>query len=295
MTLKIKVIVNALKVNPTKAQKLEQALKQAHLNYDLVWTRAPKHATELAQQATLDGYDIVVAAGGDGTINEVVNGLLRSDNAEARATLGIIPLGTANDLATVLKLPTDLAAACQRLAAGATQIIDVGQVNDHYFVNNSAVGLEPMVTLKQAEMRWLQGPLRYLVAAIQTVIQTHKAWQMRLDWPNGSYEGDVTLVSVGNSSLTGGVFKLTPLAKVDDGLIDFVCGMGMYRLTLLTLLPRVLTGSHITYSAVIYKQTSGLKIKAITPTPIQADGEIISEAATEICYKILPQRLKVIV
>jgi diacylglycerol kinase family enzyme len=181
------------------------------------------------------------------------------------------------------------------LAAGATQIIDVGQVNDHYFVNNSAVGLEPMVTMKQAEMRWLKGPIRYLVAAIQTIFQTHEAWQMRLDWPNGSYEGAVTLISVGNSPITGGVFRMTPLAKVDDGLIDFVCGMGMYRITLFALLPRVLMGSHITYSAVIYKQTSGLKIKAITPTPIQADGEIISEAATEICYKILPQRLKVIV
>lgn len=296
MTQKVKVILNPHKGRLSQAAKIkqvEQALQRVHLDYNLEVTHHPQHATELARQAALEGWPIIVAAGGDGTINEVVNGLLQVDSQEPAVKLGIIPIGTANDLADMLHLPRDIINACRRLATGNCQLIDVGEVNGHYFVNNSAVGLEPLVTIAQEKLRWL-GASRYFLAALKTIWQA-QSWQMRLDWLNGTYEGSVTLVSIGNSPRTGGLFFMTPQAVVDDGLLDFVYGSEMYRWQLLSLLPQTLWGNHIHHPLVIYKQTTYLKITASPATPIQADGEIIDLAATEIHYRLLPGKLPVIV
>ena len=175
--------------------------------------------------------------------------LAAADNQAA--TLGIIPLGTANDLADVLQLPRDAAAAGQRIAAGNSRVIDVGLVNDHFFANNSAVGLEPVVTINHEQMRRVKGNLRYLLAALKSIVEA-KPWQMRLVWDDGAYEGPVTLVSVGNSPRTGGLFYMTPHAVLDDGLLDFVFAVGLTRWQLLTLLPKTLKGSHIDHPQVCY-------------------------------------------
>ena len=236
----------------------------------------------------------MVAAGGDGTINEVVNGMMQVAGEAEAGRLGIIPLGTANDLATALAVPLDIKSACQRIAAGNTRLMDVGQVNGHYFTNNSAVGLEPMVTITHDQMRWVKGEIRYILAAIKTIIRA-KAWTMRLSWNNGRYEGPIILVSVGNSYRTGGAFLMTPQAVLDDGLIDFVYAVGMRRWQMLQLLPQTFTGKHIHHPLVVYRQTTALSITASPPAPIHADGEIIEQQATEINYRIIPRKLRVIV
>ena len=209
-------------------------------------------------------------------------------------TLGIIPLGTANDLADVLQLPRDAAAACQRIAAGNTRLIDIGTVNDHFFANNSAVGLEPVVTINHEQIRRVKGNLRYLLAALKSIIQA-KPWQMRLAWDSGTYEGPVMLVSVGNSHRTGGLFYMTPQAVLDDGLLDFVYAVGLTRWQLLTLLPKTFKGTHINHPLVTYLKTRTLSITSSPSTPIQADGEVIDRRALEISYSILPNRLRIVV
>jgi YegS/Rv2252/BmrU family lipid kinase len=297
MTRSVKVILNPTGGRLTgnaKVSKVEQALQYARLDYDLELTQHPKHGTELARQAALDGWPIIVAVGGDGTVNEVVNGIIEADISEPRPVLGIIPMGTANDLADMLQLPRDVNEACQRIATGEAKWMDVGQVNGHYFVNNSAVGLEPVVTLTQDKMRWIKGAARYILAAIKTILKA-KHWNMRIDWPGGSFEGAVVLVSVGNSSRTGGLFFMTPDAKIDDGLLDFVYGVKMSRWRMFLLLPRILFGTHVNHHLVVYRKTQSLKITASPPTPIQADGEIIDTVATEIQYQIIPNKLQIIV
>jgi diacylglycerol kinase (ATP) len=158
-----------------KLATLEQALRQTGLQYQLNSTRNPAHAAELARQAAAEGYPVVVAAGGDGIINHILNGLMEAAGDGEAGVLGIVPLGTANDLADMLGLPRNLAAACRRIAAGQTRLIDVGQVNGRYFVNNSAVGMEPVVTLAQEGMRRVRGRLRYLLAALKS-IATAQSW-----------------------------------------------------------------------------------------------------------------------
>ncbi|MCB9079888.1 MAG: diacylglycerol kinase family lipid kinase [Anaerolineaceae bacterium] len=296
MPTKVKVILNAhggLLKRQAKIDLMEQALRTVGLDYQLAITEHPEHGLALARQAASEGWPVVVAAGGDGTINEVVNGLMQADPAEPRSLLGIIPLGTGNDLSDALAIPRDVTAACQRLAAGNTRLIDLGLVNDRYFANNSAVGLEPVVTVAQNEMRYA-GSSRYMLAAIKTIL-TAKPWSMRVKWDHGIYEGPVTLVSIGNNTRTGGSFYMTPKACLDDGLLDVVYAVGMSRWQLLRLLPKTLSGQHINHPLVTYQQTKTLSITATPPTPIHADGEVFDRQAIEINYQIFPKKLRVIV
>lgn len=297
MTDKVKVILNpygGYLNGRTKVARVEQALQQAGVDYDLELTSRANHGVELARRASAEGWPVVVAAGGDGTINEVVNGLIQNAGEAEAGILGVLPIGTANDFADMLNLPRELQAACQRIAAGQTRLVDVGWVNGRYFVNNSAVGLEPIITIEHEQMRWVNGKLRYILAALKGIFKS-KAWEMRLTWSNSIYEGPIILVSVGNSARTGGSFYLTPYAALDDGLLDFVYATKMTRWQLLRLLPKTFKGTHIHHPQVVYRQTNSLSIITSPPTPIQADGEIIDQNATEINYCVLPGKLRVIV
>jgi YegS/Rv2252/BmrU family lipid kinase len=250
---------------------------------------------ELGRRAAESGFTPVVAAGGDGSIGEVLNGLMEAtpDGCDA-GPLGIIPLGSADDFADMIRLEKDVQSAVRSIHAGFTRLIDVGTVNGRYFVNNSAVGLEPMVTITQAGMKRIKGTPRYVVAALTTIAR-HKPWQMQITWDSGEYGGPATLVSVGNTRRTGGAFYMTPSAEPDDGLLDFVYGGGMSRLRLLRLLPATFDGSHVSEPEIGYERTTRLAIECDPPTPVQADGELFELEADRIEYSILPGRLRVIV
>jgi diacylglycerol kinase (ATP) len=293
---RVKVILNANSGTLScdlKVDRIRQGMQAANLDYELIVTDHPAQGFDVAQQAALEGWPVVVAAGGDGTINEVVNGLLQSRGGDVGPSLSIFPLGTANDLADELKLSRDINVACQRIAKGENRLIDVGLVNGRYFANNSAVGLEPVISLINDSMRQIKGNTRYILAALRGILQA-KPWIMRLRWDTGMYEGPITLVSVGNSPRTGGAFYMTPQAKVDDGLLDFVYAGSMNRWQMLKLLPQTFSGKHIHQPLVVYQQTKSLSITASPATPIQTDGEVFETGATEVHYQILPQKLRVI-
>ena len=299
MAEKLKIIINThggKLSGDAKTALVEQGLQAAGIdNYHLEPTQYANHACELAQQAVQEGYPVVVAVGGDGTINEVLNGLMQAAGEQGQcAKLGIIPMGTANDLADILEIPNDVSEACQRLSTGNTRTIDIGCVNGHYFANNSAIGLEPVVTITQNNMRWLKGIIRYLVAALK-VVYNARQWNMRVEWDTGMYDGPMILVSVGNGHRSGGAFYITPKAKIDDGKFDFAYGLAMSRLKMLYLLPQTFNGKHVNHPLIGYLQTTTLTITTSPETPLQADGEVIDENATEIHYQILPQKLQIIV
>ncbi|MDY6877516.1 MAG: diacylglycerol kinase family lipid kinase [Chloroflexota bacterium] len=300
-----KIIVNPY-AGRWKAQAaisdIERACQKIGMNYELVVTDGPNHGIELAQEAALAGFSPIVAAGGDGSISEVVNGLMQATGAWAEHSrsdkvigpLGIIPLGSADDFADMLGLEKEIEAACRVVLAGHTRTIDLGCVNGRYFDNNSAIGLEPMVTITERAMKRVKGTPRYILAALKTILR-HKPWHMRLAWEDGEYEGMITLVSVGNTRRTGGAFWMTPRAEMDDGYLDFVFAGGVGRLKVLRLLPKTFDGSHVEDPQVQYARTTSLTIECDPPTPIQADGELFDLSATRIKYTILPDRLRVIV
>jgi diacylglycerol kinase (ATP) len=271
--------------------ELERALADSGLTCERVETQRPRHAEVLAQDAAAAGRTILIG-GGDGTIGEVLNGMARALPGRRLGPIGILPLGTANDLVHNLGLPTGLAQAARLIAAGRRRTIDLGQANEWVFANNSAVGLEPVVTQYNIRMvRW-RGVLRYLAAALRA-INDRPEWRMRLAWDEGAYDGPVSLVSVGNGAITGGLFRMAPAARLDDGRLTFVFGYAPTRRKLLGLLPRTLTGSFVEDPAVEQHHTIELTLASSSPTPIQLDGEVRDEALLHVRYRVLPGRLDV--
>jgi diacylglycerol kinase (ATP) len=272
---------------------MEASLAKAGVAFEVVETERPLQALELASQAWQQGFRPIIAAGGDGLISEVVNGLHRANPEGPIGPLAVMPLGTANDLATNLSLPTDLDEAARAISQGHCRRIDVGRVGDWLFDNNSAIGLEPVVTLFNIEMVRLKGTLRYLVAALRAIGQG-RSWQGRLSWPGGGYEGPITLVSVGNGAITGGMFRMAPAADPADGKLTFVHAYAASRLKMLRLLPQTISGDYTVDPAVHQYHTTRLEIEVDPGTPLQVDGEIRGTDLSRVSYSILPAHLDLI-
>jgi diacylglycerol kinase (ATP) len=313
--MKISVIYNPYAGRWNAQKRLPEvtaALQAAGLNYQIVMTKGPGDATELAMKAVQEGCDAVIAAGGDGTISEVVNGLckasLEKENGAAlkpagiQTPLGILPLGSANDLVVNLGLPRDIPSAVAVLAELKKRTIDLGYVSygpshsSHFFDNNSAIGLEPSITLIQQKITFLHGSLRYLLATLIGVMRNPQ-WNMQLEWDGGSYQGPATLVTVGNCPVTGGLFYMTPHADPADGKLTFVHGYMRTRLDILRLLPRTMkpgAGSYVEHPSIHEVHSTWLRIHCDQPTPLHADGEIQTDATQDIEYRILPAALSVL-
>jgi diacylglycerol kinase (ATP) len=274
--------------------EMESALRAAGLDFEVVETNAPGEGVALAESAARQGFSPIIAAGGDGAIGEVVNGLHRASPDGVLGPLGLMPMGTANDLVHNLGLPVELNAMARTIAAGKTRRIDLGMANEWVFDNNSAVGLEPVVSLYNIRMVWLRGVIRYLVAALRAINQK-PTWAMRLEWDDGGYEGPVSLVTVGNCAVTGGLFRMAPAADPTDGKLTFVYAYAPTRLKMLSLLPRAISGDYVKDPAVHQHHTTKLRISMTPDSPIQVDGEIRSRALASVSYEVLPARLNVLV
>jgi diacylglycerol kinase (ATP) len=294
--LTAKVILNPYAGRWTaKARRgeVELALRAADIDFDLVLTEGPGHGIDLASQAAKDGFSPIISAGGDGSINEVVNGIASAPDGGPTVPLGIMPLGSANDLVDNLKLPRDLNLAAKVIAANQPHSVDLCKVNQRYFANNAAIGLEPFITLIQQRITWLRGNLRYLSATILGVMKNPQ-WEMDLEWEGGNFSGPVTLVTVGNSPRTGGLFYMTPHADPFDKQLTFVYGFMASRGQIIQLLPRTMKpaeGSYVEHPSIHEISSPWLRVKTKQPTPAHADGEIFSEAIQELEYSIFPGRL----
>ena len=275
------------------------ALRDAGVKFDLSVSEHPDHIVDLAADAVRKGFTTIIVAGGDGSIGEVVNGAghLWDEHGPFPVTLGLIPLGTANDLYDNLSMPKDIESAAKIIAAGKTRAIDLCKCNERYFVNNSASGLEPFTSIKQEKITWISGIPRYLVAAVQSILD-NPTWQAKLEWDDGSYEGPVTLVTVGNGARTGGSFFMTPHAKLDDGKLTFVYGYRGTRLRLFQALPRAMKpgeGSYVELEGIHELECTHLKVHLDHPSPAHTDGELFDSFLTDLEYKIFPSALKILV
>ncbi len=296
-----KVILNPYSGRYTGRRRWPEAqvaLDAVGFAYELACTERPGHARELARDAALAGCSPIVAAGGDGTVSEVVNGLADAAGKDAPlGPIGILPVGTANDIVDTLGIPRDLAAAAQVLAHGHPRLMDLGEVNGLLFVNNSAIGLEPFVTLTQQRIRRIQGPPRYLLAALRGIVAAPR-WNMRLEWDGGAYDGPVTLVAVGNGPRSGGLFYMAPHADPFDRRLTFVYGFRSSRLELLRLLPRTLRpgeGSYVEMAGISEVHATWLRVRIDSAAPAHADGEVFAPAIKALEYRILPAFLRVLV
>lgn len=291
--MKVKIILNPYANRWGAKQQLaaiNAAFSAVSVDHDLVITSTIGQGTQEAILAVQKGYDAVVAAGGDGTLNEVVNGLIIASGDKPTMPLGILPIGTGNDFSDMVGLPRKVETAVSIIASGKTRQIDAGRVNNHYFHNNCAVAMEPLVTMENNKITSLSGSIRYLVALVRALAKL-KAWHMSIQWDDGSYEGPTYLLSVCNSPRTGGLFYMAPKASLDDGLFDFVFAPEVPKRTVLVILAKLFQKTHINHPLVTYGRTTQLTIRSTPGTPIHADGELITESENNVEYELLPGKI----
>jgi YegS/Rv2252/BmrU family lipid kinase len=276
--------------------KLIPVIRQllANLPHDLVVTERPGHATELA--AAAGSFDVVVAAGGDGTAHEVLNGLMSIDPSQ-RPALGLLPTGSGNDTRRTLGVPEDLTQAALALATGELRRFDVGVCNGLFFNNSFAAGLDAKVTAKAVEYKVTKhrdGLWLYLTALLHVLFNELDSFSLTLSLdgePPNVHEN--LIVAVTNGPTYGGGFFITPDAIADDGLFD-VCMIDPLTLPgALMRLPFVIVGKHTKMRPVHMSRHRSLVIECDVALPAQIDGEVLLERRYEI--SLLPSAIECLV
>jgi YegS/Rv2252/BmrU family lipid kinase len=308
----MQVILNPYaKRGATAERKAEilRALRDQGLEFDLVETTEPGAGVRLARQAAEAGYTSIVVVGGDGTLHEVVNGLLLAGVGPDDVTLGVVPVGSGNDFSKMLDLPAeDVVTAGTRIARGHTRLVDVGRVNrlvsgnrvvyslgeerPRYFINAIGIGFDALVALETQKITWLTGLPLYLVAVIRTLTLRYRTPHMDILLDGEKISQRTTLVAIGNGRCQGGGFWLTPDAEIDDGQFDLAIARQLTRLGILRLLPDVMQGTHVDKEPVTMARARHVTIDTAYPLPVQADGEMLATRATHLEVEVLPRRLR---
>lgn len=260
----------------------------------------PSHATELARQAGMEGYDMVVALGGDGTCHEVVNGLMQVP-ANQRPAMGIVPIGSGNDLAYTLGIPNSPAHALAFALQNEPQPIDIGQITDErgrqeYFDNTLGIGFDAVVTIRSHRLPLLRGFAMYLVAVLQTILLNHHPAQLKIETESDSWQQEALMVAVCNGPREGGGFLLGPGANPRDGLLRYSTVKNCSRLTMLQLLPEVMKGTHTKHPIVKMGDCRKMSIQSDIPLYIHLDGEVYTSFGSnlrQVHIELLPGALRI--
>ncbi len=263
-----------------------------NLPHDTAVTEHIGHAARIARGAM--GYGLVVAVGGDGTVHEVLNGLMHH-TPERRPALGLLPTGSGNDTRRTLGIPADLAAAALGLTTGERRRFDVGRCNGIYFNNSFAAGLDAKVTAKAVEYKVTKhrdGLWLYLTALLHVLAHDLDSFPMSIAF-DGAAPYDSLIIAVTNGTTYGGGFRITPDAVPDDGVFD-VCMIDPLSLPgALARLPFVVFGKHTHMRPVHMSRHESITIDAEGPIPAQIDGEVLLETRYEI--DMLPRAIEYIV
>ena len=297
----IKVILNPAAGRGYGAQvapELCQWLQAEGVDFDIVRTEGPWHAAELAKQAAEDGFETIVGAGGDGTANEVINGLMKASQNGAQRKMGVIPAGSGRDFASGLGLPLDLREACRRITCQQLKRIDLGRVTvpgqePRYFGNVVGVGFDGAVLIETLKMKHLRGLPLYLLAVLRTIFLNFDSPMMTIEYDNQKIKLPATMVSVANGPREGGGFIIAPNAEPDDGHFDLCIAREVSRLTMLRLLPQFLRGTHTDLDPVTMARAKTVTISSPDGLVAHVDGEVLCTDAPEIRCEILPQVLDV--
>jgi len=281
--------------------EMERELTRLGLDFDLVRTECVGHAIQLAREAALDGFEVIVAAGGDGTVNEVLNGLMEvRKESKNRPALGILCTGRGNDFAPCINIPEDLAGAFQVLKDDHRRMIDVGQVSGgkfprgRYFVNNVGVGFDAIGTIEVAKLpEW--GMLSYLLAILKTIFLYYKGPTVRLDYDDQTLTTSTLMLLTMNGKRMGTGFKMAPDAKPDDGLFDLVIVRQVSRLRIFSLIPHFMKGTQGSQPEVRTLRAARVAITAVEGAlPAQSDGEIICVDGRRLDIEMLPHQVEVV-
>lgn len=300
-----KIIVNPVSgrgAGKADTPRAESLLRTLGIPFDLVFTERPMHAVSLARGAAAEGFGVVAAMGGDGTANEVLNGLMQAQLAgEGRAALGVIPVGRGNDFAHGIGVPHGVEASCRLLASGKRRRIDVGKVSGglfpqgRFFGNGIGIGFDAVVGLEAAKLTWLSGFPSYLVAALKTIFLYYHAPLVRISHDGRTLEQPSLMVSVMNGRRMGGAFQMAPQSKNNDGLFTVCLAGEVSRMGIFFLIPRFIQGSQAGHPAIRFFDTAHLNVRALRGSlTAHADGETICTEGDSLTAEIIPQAIEAV-
>ncbi len=268
-----------------KARSLEEKVRSLTGPDTPLITSRPGETAELARQLAQEGHSTIVAAGGDGTINEVVNGIAGLD-----VSLGILPIGTMNILACELGLPTTQLEQCWEIIQGGfIRSIDLAMANDQYFVQLAGIGLDALAVREtDFNMRKTIGPISYIFAAAQII--GRPAPRLEICFNERETMGGC-FVLVGNGRFYGGPLSFFPNAKNDDGLLDVLVFKHQGYLDIIRYLQGVLIGNHADFADIEYRQIHSLRVISDRRVPVEIDGEVSFH--TPVHFRVGPSKLRV--
>jgi YegS/Rv2252/BmrU family lipid kinase len=309
--VKFKVIVNPFAgrgLGARSTPKIRRLLSAQGLNYDLVSTNQTGEAVNLARQAVLDGYDTIVAVGGDGTYHEVINGMLAASearssvNGDTIGNLGVLPVGSGCDFAWMVGIPSDLEAACGLLARHRTKVIDMGRVTvdgvPRYFDNTVGIGFDGVVTAECRKIKYLRGMALYLPVVLKTVFASFKPARSTIDYEDDGQlqrlEKTILMATVCNGRREGGGFFIAPQAENDDGIFDLCLADNIPRLQILGMVPHFMRGTHVDKSCVTMIRSKRVVITSADDLIAHADGEMLCTDGHRIECEVLPRQMRVV-
>jgi len=300
-----RIIVNPISgrgVGQRALQEIRPMLRRYGLDCEISSTERPMHAVDLARNAARDGCEVVVAVGGDGTANEVLNGLmLAKDEGSGESTFGVISVGQGNDFAFGVGVPPGLEAGCRVLAQGHTRTIDIGRVtgglypDGRYFGNGVGIGFDAVVGFEALKLKRLHGFLAYLVAALKTIFLYYRAPLVEIEFDGQILTQPALMVSIMNGRRMGGGFMMAPKADTNDGLFDLCIARQVGRARILSLIPHFLKGTQASQDPILTGQAHRLTVTALEGVlPAHADGETLCIDGVKLDLEILPSQVKLI-
>ncbi|MGI9264265.1 MAG: diacylglycerol/lipid kinase family protein [Gammaproteobacteria bacterium] len=276
------------------ARRLRRRLAASGLAFRASFSRARGDIERQVIEACQQGCGLIVVAGGDGTVHEAVNGVLK---AASDTAIALIPMGTGNDFAKALDLPRNWRDACdrvvERIQRGQPRVIDAGRCDDFFFANGVGLGLDAVVTATSERLKWVPGPIAYVLALCSLLVNRIPSTQARIEHDDGVYEGPVSLAVTCNGQYVGGVFHLAPRAKNDDGRFNLVIAEAVNRGQVIRHAPKVLSGTHEDLSIVTTLTTRRVAITVDPPMPVEADGEMRYTSASQLTIELLPAALRI--
>lgn len=267
-----------------KIADIEALLNRLGIRTTIKSTTHPGHGTELVATTDLSNFDGVVAAGGDGTLFEVLNGLYRHPKAE-RTPLGLLPIGTGNAFARDLGLkPFDWPAAVEILHKGHKRRVDVGHVqasdSDYYFLNVISMGFAVDASQTAKKLKFI-GNTAYTIGTLWQALKL-KSYPLDIHLDSLQICQDNVFVTISNTQYTGTHFLIAPAASIDDGLLDVTLLKKLPRLRLLRLFPTIYHGGHIDYPEVSVHQSTHITIKSPAGMLLGPDGELLGRTPAKI-------------
>lgn len=302
---KNRIIVNPISGNgsgKSLAPILVELLQKYEVSYALTFTERPWHAAHIARDAAEQGYENVIAVGGDGTANEVINGIMAaSAKGMEKPAVGIVSVGRGNDMAYGMNIPADLEGAVTMLIEGHKYPRDIAYIKGgdfpkgRYFANGVGIGFDAVVGFEAAKIKRIKGFANYVAAAVKTLLLYYRAPEVRLEFNGTELVQPCLMISVMNGRRMGGGFYMAPESRSDDGLFDLCIAGKVSRLTILGLMFQFMKGTQASHPAIKTPRTKHVVITPLEDTlPAHADGETICREGIRLELGIVPKALEFI-